>query len=191
VFRITAFVTLFAGVVFSTANWWTVALAPLIYDQAGEIRQDGAFRKISPMLPSVTWGLMGADIYGVPILLVGLTGISLSGARANFPERYKTRFSQASLTLGITANLLVILLSLQFFWTPIGASIRPMGWSVLLFFIALTTLILTSILSTIGLAKDKLVGRGIFGYALGITPYLVGVGVMSLAMYMRHFDLAD
>jgi uncharacterized membrane protein YhaH (DUF805 family) len=88
--------------------------------------------------------------------------------------------SRMPLWWAIIANIVSFVLSLQFFWVPSGAWIRPMGWTLWIFLIGVATL---PVLPLILLNLKRLRGRTWprYGITLALTPIPLALCVAGLA----------
>jgi hypothetical protein len=94
--------------------------------------------------------------------------------------------SRLPLWMAIIANTLSLLLSLQFFWVPRDAWIRPMGWSFWIFIIGIGTLV---VLPLTLFNLKRLRGRTWPKYAviLALTPIPLAMLVAGLAHMIIGF----
>lgn len=103
----------------------------------------------------------------------------------------ESTFGTASLAIGVLANLLVLLFSSDFFFVRPGEAIRPMGWAVLMLFLAGATLVLSLPLSLISLVKEKRRLAGIIGLVLGVTPLPFAIILLRGLAAIIGFSLAE
>jgi len=104
---------------------------------------------------------------------------------SEFPQRP----SHFPLWLALVANILNALLTVQFYWTPTGAHIRPMAWAYWVFCI-----------SAIGFIAIPL-GRPMFRQhprhavtwltaILALSPFPLAIAKMRHAAWLRGFSFA-
>jgi uncharacterized membrane protein YhaH (DUF805 family) len=98
--------------------------------------------------------------------------------------------SRLPLWMAILANSLSLVLSVQFFWVPPGASIRPMGYAVWIVVIGAGALL---VLPLVLLNLKRLRGRTWPKYAivLALTPVPLGILVSRLAQLIIGFQFSQ
>ncbi len=98
--------------------------------------------------------------------------------------------SRLPLWLTSAANFFAVLWALPFFWTPHGAQIRPMGWLLLLFFVALATPLV--VLPLVLFNLKRLRGRAWPKWAIGLafTPIPAFMLVERIARAIIGYGLA-
>src|SRR4051794_19125285 len=98
--------------------------------------------------------------------------------------------SRMPLWWAIISNLVNFVLSLQFFWVPSGAWIRPMGWAMWIFFIGVATL---PVLPLTLLNLKRLRGRTWprYAVALALTPIPLALVVEGLAHKIIGFHYSQ
>jgi hypothetical protein len=99
-------------------------------------------------------------------------------------DRIDTRLP---LWMALVANALSLALTLQFFWIPPDARIRPMGWIFWMFFIGVGALV---VLPLVLFNLKRLRGRSWPKYAvvLALTPIPLAVFVEKLAHWIVGYQ---
>jgi hypothetical protein len=98
--------------------------------------------------------------------------------------------SRLPLWMAIIANSLSLVLSVQFFWVPPGAWIRPMGWALWIFIIGAGALL---VLPLVLFNLKRLRGRTWPKYAvvLALTPVPLAMLVSRLAQLIIGFHFSQ
>ena len=110
------------------------------------------------------------------LLLVSVAGVARPGP--------------ASVFVGLITNGYVLFGSLQFFWVPRGASIRPMGWAMFVFLVSLVCFVTVAVLCIQGVRKDRTYGWMALSLPLGMSPFLIAGGVLQFAAWLNGFTLS-
>jgi len=98
-------------------------------------------------------------------------------------------FAVLSVIVGCIACCFELLISVPFFLTPRGASIRPMNEVAWIFGFALPAFIL-GFLPGIGGLFGRRRRAAALGVTLSLAPWFLGDGILRLAMSMRGFTLS-
>lgn len=93
--------------------------------------------------------------------------------------------------MAIVANFLVLISSLPLFLIPAGESVRAMGWALFLGLIAAGSLFFIVPLGVYCIFKEKPRFIGAVVVLLGITPIFVGQQLLSLASWIKGFEISD
>ena len=98
--------------------------------------------------------------------------------------------SRAPLWWAVIANTLSLVLSLQFFWVPSDARIRPIGWVVLVVFIGVAAL---PVLPLTLFNLKRLRGRTWPRYAviLALTPIPLALLISRFAQLIVGFHFSE
>jgi len=191
ILRAIAWIIAVSGIAFITGGYWRDLFDPFIFDQTGNLRTDGVFHFLSPMLREMQSFVYHNEIMGVPLLLCGVLGILLTRRSATKDKGGlgNNRFGLAAIGVAALAHILVVISSLHLFMVPEGRGIRPMNWTYLMTVLAFWACIF--VVPTAGLAVKKERPRyvGGVGLLLGLTPLLFAAFVLVLASWCRGFYL--
>jgi len=134
-----------------------------------------------------------AAFLGVPALLLGVVGVIYSLHKSKSAESRLNRHRTGLAALGVVtvAHLLVLAFSVQFFLIPTGTDIRPMGWTLLMFFIAIITLVVAVPLAIAAIAKERPRLPGLIGLVLGFTPLCSALLLLRLAVWAKGLHLSE
>lgn len=98
------------------------------------------------------------------------------------------RPSRVPLWLVVVANALVLLITLPFYFVPIGARLRPMSWALwVLMLAALGVLALILVMPT--LRRYRRLRWPWLVVALGFAPYPLAMAILHHAEHVRRFIL--
>ncbi len=101
----------------------------------------------------------------------------------------------APLWVPLCGNLAAVCASLHFFDLPTGAPVRALAWAGLLFTIAAATALLGAPIAiaavVTGRKRREVVAAGLFGLAMSLTPFFIGMAMLHLAAGYGGFTLAD
>jgi hypothetical protein len=184
------------AVVIGTGMFWgDTILFPLIIGRTGGLRTDGVFVLLTPFVLHVLRFLTGAWFYdipnGIPILFGGVMGLTitwpLSRSGSAFTDTH--RLGLAAIAVGVCAHLLVFAFSLNFFFVPAGAGVRPMVWVSMMFGIAAFTFLASLPLIILAMFKERPRFFSVVALALSLTPIFFAMGMLFLAAAIKGFVL--
>jgi hypothetical protein len=169
--------------------FWAHALNPLIFDASGEFRTDGLFGVLSPVILQVSILLNLGWLLGLPPLLAGLAGLALFAPAST--SSTSRPFARAALTVDAVTHLLIIAFSVQFLFVPAGASIRPMGWAMLMGLLDLVTLVIALPLSIVSVARERPPTIGAVAAFFSLTPFFFSSFVLHFSSWIKGFELSE
>lgn len=178
------------GCVLIAGGYLANFLNPLILGDHGD-RTDGIFRILSPLTLLLNRVLLIAQSLGSPFFLfIGVAGlIFLYGRSARFGVIRSRPFTFAALTIVVLIHAGIFASSVQFFFVPAGAEIRPMGWGLVVGILSLVSLAVVEPVSIMATIKEKPRFLGIIGMIGGITPFLLSSFILHLAARIKGFEL--
>ncbi|MGB3086400.1 MAG: hypothetical protein WBC53_01505 [Phycisphaerae bacterium] len=181
------------GVMLVSGDFWSDVLDPLIFDSSGHYRTGIVLGTLSRVLLQISRVLNFGWFYGTPLLLLGLTGLCHILTRSRLlPGWVRTR-PKCGAALGVvaSANALVLLFSVQFFFVPEGAYIRPMGWACFMFVVSICTLGVAGTLGIIAIVRERPRIAGAVCLVLALTPLFFSWLILLSAMWLKGFYLSD
>jgi len=185
--RITAIVLFAFGVVSVTSGLWLPFLEPHIWTEDGELDSSAAARALFTLRALVaSSGLLGILSLYAGVAMLGYLGMT----RFPFLRDKRHAFIRASLAVSTLSVFLIATASRTLFLVEEGASIRPMGWSFLVFVISALNALSAIPLSIASLKKERhgcLAGFSIF---FALSPFVLAMGLLIMAMRIRGFTLA-
>jgi len=193
VIRILSVAATLLGVILVSGIFWDdVVLDPLIFDSSGQYRTGIVLGPLSRVLLQISWVLDDGFIYGTPLLLLGLAGLCHTLTRSRrLPEWVRTRpMCGAALGVVASANALVLLFSVEIFFVPEGASIRPMLLAVVVFVVSICTLVLAGTLGIIAIVRERPRIAGVVCFVLALTPFFFSMLILQSAMWLKGFHLS-
>jgi len=166
----------------------------LMFDAHGDLRTDGIFRTLAPILFDIerTWHSTLEYFAGLPLFFIGLAGlVSIYARSAKFEiMRSRPRITVALAIAGL-AHLAILAASIPLFFVSAGEWIRPMGWAVFVCVVAFVALCLVVPFSVIAIAKEKARWLGLLALIGGMTPFFFGQLLLQIAMKVTGFNLED
>ncbi len=181
-----------AGLALMLGGFWQSMFDSLAFGPDGDLRKDGIFSALAPVFMQLKMFVALGGFYGLPLLLAGLGMLSWLGVgRSGFLSDQKHASTRACLVLALGAHLLVIAFSCQFFTIKAGTPIRPMGWSMLVFLIALGSLATVLPLGIRGIKKERHRILGAIGCLLALTPLPLAMIMLRCAQKICGFVLED
>lgn len=102
------------------------------------------------------------------------------------------KFASLRVSIFITTltQLIVIYISLGFFFIPEGTDIRPMGWAVLLFLLAALNAAIAIPFSIAAFSKSGFPRLSLLSGVYALTPWFTGALILGFAASFRGFTLA-
>ena len=102
----------------------------------------------------------------------------------------RRRFGFTACGVATLAHILVLVFSMPFFFVPEGSYIRPMGWTAMVFMIAVGTFVIAVPAGVIAIKKERPCFIGILGVVLGLTPFLLAGYMLHFASWFKGFHLS-
>ena len=173
--RVLSTISVLAGAILVSTLFWGCAL-------------DGAFS----ILLKLKWFFCLQWYYGVPLFALGLLGILLTQPEnENPPSRFQRhRLGFSAVGFGLIANLLIYIVSRGLFSVPTGASIRPMGWSAVVFLIVVAAFAVVVPVAVAAIVKERPRWPGVLGLLFGLAPFWLAEFLLHYAMSVRGFHLS-
>jgi hypothetical protein len=178
---------LLLGLLLCGMGFFRGVLDPFIFDSSGNFRRDGIFRDVSPVLLEAKGMLSYSVLWALPCLLLGIWGLIFYYAHTS--ERFPG-LGRVAVALGVLVHLLVLVVSLPFFFVPAGDHIRPMAWAALLGLVSVGSFVLIEPISIIAVVKEEPPSPGVFGLILGVTPFFLGWLILFFASLVKGFSLS-
>jgi len=192
-FGILAWITFVCGIAFILNVEWVNLLDPLIFNNAGKIRTDGAFQIFAPFLYHLKHLFYDNDHLGLPLLFLGLLVGILAKQPSTVNGSYfqKNRIGFAAISVAAFAHFLVILFSMPLFRASKGASIRPMSWAYMITILAFWTFIFVIPTGGVAIKKERPRIVGVIAIVLGLTPYVFALFVLACVVMAKGLYLSD
>ena len=93
--------------------------------------------------------------------------------------------------MAIVANFLILISSIPLFLIPAGESVRAMGWALFVFLIAAGSLVFIVPLGILCIFDEKPRFIGAVVVFLGIATIFLGGLLLSLASWIKGFEISD
>lgn len=181
------------GVILVSGRFWDdIILDPLIFDNSGQYRTGIVLGPLSRVLLQISRELEIGFVYGTPLLLLGLAGLCHTLTRSRrLPEWVRTR-PKCCAALGVvaSANALVLLFSVHFFFVSEGEYIRDMLWAAIVFVVSICTLGLAGTLGIIAIFRERPRIAGAVCLVLSLTPFFFSFLILESAMRLKGFHLS-
>jgi hypothetical protein len=166
-------------------------LDPLIFNAKGNVRTDGIFSTLSPILFGIDMTLELAPVFlSPPLIVLGLAGLIFLYSRSTALPLFNARpYTITSFGSVMVALILISIFSVQFFFVPKGEPIRPMGWAVSVAFISICTFAVVELTSILAIILERPRYFGVIGILAGFVPDFFGTGILHFAAMIRGFVL--
>jgi hypothetical protein len=184
---ITAFLV---GISLFSGMYWANKLDFLIFDATGELRTDGIFGILSPIMFQAKTTLIFGWYYGIPLALLGILGIIATHAKWNVEILEQHRMGFAAIGVALVSHILVLVQSAQFFFIPAGTDVRPMGWALMMAVIAIGTFLVVVPTAVVAIVKESPRLVGIVALILGLTPFWLPGLILRIAARTNEFNLS-
>lgn len=129
------------------------------------------------------WGLVLAIFAGT-----GLVAVGFSRNRILHGSQYQ--FVRVSIFTALWVHAAMVCFSLPLFSVPIGSDIRPMGWSMVTFFLAAWAFFFGFLPAFISLVAGRLRILSAVLCIVGLTPIVTSTMLLHFAQKLRGFTLA-
>jgi hypothetical protein len=179
------------GLFLFSGMFWAHLLRPLIFIPGGGYRTDGIFLHLSPFLFHVKELLSCGGCFGIPLLLLGILGTITLQPTSNSSTSYfqSHRLGLAAIGVSSFTHILILFLSIPFFYVPTGTGIRPMGWTFMMFVISAVNFLIAVPTAASAMKKERPPLLGKIGYILGFTPLVFAIFLMHFASWVKGFYL--
>jgi hypothetical protein len=128
---------------------------------------------------------------GIPLFLLGLAGFVFLYSRDSVKFTFASvrPFTVVAFVLILTALIMILASSIQFFFVPKGSSIRPMGWTLFVGVIDIFTFLIVESFSIIAIIKEKPRFLSVVSAICGILPFLFTSFILQFASKIKGFEL--
>lgn len=161
---------------------------PLIFDSTGKFRSNGILGANSGRHMLSLYDLIEFGWFTGPVLIIAALPFCFS---PRLGEKQTGRWSLSLFFAGVGCTGMIVKMSLPFYAVPHGASIRPMGWAMAIFGIAVIGVISAIIFGFAAFKRDR---RGWIlwsGLVLCLAPFPTGMAMLTHAQKLNGFELSQ